>query len=68
MNEKGIVFRLIFELGCQVFVIAKSLKTNETEIYEYLNGKRIPTEAEAKLNELWLDLIHLKRKLWKTRE
>jgi hypothetical protein len=65
LNEKNIIFQLIFKLGIPVFVIAKFLKTNETEIYEYLNGKRIPTEAEAKLKELWLDLIDMQRKLQK---
>ncbi len=57
MIEKGIIFRLIFELGCPVFVIAKALKTSEAEIYRFLNGERIPPEAEARLKRLWMDLV-----------
>jgi len=57
LNEKGIIFRMIFEQGVPVFVIAKALKTNEAEIYRYLNGEKIPREAEIKLKKLMLDLV-----------
>ena len=57
MNENSIVFRLIFEQGVPVFLIAKALKTNEAEIYRYLNGEKIPPETEARLKRLWQDLI-----------
>jgi hypothetical protein len=57
LNEKGIIFRLIFELGCPVFVIAKNLNTSEAEIYRYLDGEKLPLEAEIKLKRLWLALV-----------
>jgi hypothetical protein len=56
LNHKGIIYRLIFELGCPVFVIAKKLKMSEVEIYRLLNGEKVPPEAEDKLKCLWLDL------------
>ena len=59
MNEKGIIFRLIFELGCPVFVIAKKLKTSETSIYKYLSGEKIPSEVEARLKGFWQDLVKM---------
>ena len=59
MNEKSIVFRLIFEQGCPVFVIAKKLNTSEIEIYRFLNGEKISSEAEKKLELLWLDLVDM---------
>ena len=55
--EKGIIFRMIFEQGVPVFVIAKKLDTSETEIYRYLNGEKIPREMEVKLKKLMLDLV-----------
>jgi len=61
VNEKNIIFRLIFEMGCPVFVIAKALDTSEAEIYRFLNGKKIPPEAEEKLKSLWLDLVDINR-------
>jgi len=57
LNNKSIIFRLIFEQGCPVFVIAKKLKMSEAEIYRYLNGEKISPDAEAKLKGLWLDLV-----------
>ena len=59
MNEKSIIFRLIFEQGVPVFVIAKALKTNEAEIYRYLNGEKMPPEAEARLKGFWQDLVRM---------
>jgi len=55
--EKSIIFRLIFELGCPVFVIAKTLKTSEAEIYRLLNGEEMPPGTEDKLKRLWLHFI-----------
>jgi len=55
--EKSILFRLVFELGAPVFVIAKTLKTSEAEIYRFLNGEKMPPGAEDKLKRLWLDLV-----------
>jgi hypothetical protein len=55
--EDCIIFRLIFELGVPVFVIAKTLGTSEAEIYGYLNRGKIPPEAEDRLKILWLDLV-----------
>jgi hypothetical protein len=57
LNEKGIIFQLIFELGCPVFLIARALKTSETEIYRFLNGEKMPHDAEVKLKRLWMDFI-----------
>jgi hypothetical protein len=57
--EKGIIFRLIFELGCPVFVIARTLGTSEVEVYRLLNQGKIPREAEVKLKRLWMDLIEV---------
>jgi len=57
LNEKSIIFRLIFEQGVPVFVIAKNLNTSEAEIYRYLNGEKIPPEKEVKLKKLMLDLV-----------
>jgi len=57
LNNKGIIFRLIFELGCPVFVIAKKLKMSETQIYRYLNGEKISPDAEAKLKRLLVTLV-----------
>jgi len=50
---------MIFELGCPVFVIAKTLSTSEVEVYRYLSGEKIPPEADVKLKELWLNLAEL---------
>jgi hypothetical protein len=58
--EKSIIFRLIFEKGCPVFVIAKTLKTSEVEIYRLLNGEKMPHGAEDKLKKLWMELIDKK--------
>ncbi len=57
MNEKSIIFRMIFEKGCPVFVIAKVLNTSEAEIYRYLNGEKMSREVTVKLKRLWLDLV-----------
>ena len=57
MYEKSIIFRLIFELGCPVFVIAKRLGTSEAEVYWLLNGEKMPPGAEFKLKRLWQDLV-----------
>jgi len=59
LNEKGIIFRLIFEMGCPVFVIAKNLNTSEAEIYRYLNGEKIPPETGARLKVFWQDLVKM---------
>ena len=59
MNENSIVFRLIFEQGVPVFLIAKALKTNEAEIYRYLNGEKIPSEVEARLKRFYQDLYEM---------
>ena len=59
MNNKGIIYRLIFEQGCSVFLIAKKLKTSEAQIYRCLNGEDFPPGAEDKLKMLWLDLVEL---------
>jgi hypothetical protein len=55
--ENSIIFRLIFEMGCPVFVIAKALGTSEAEVYRFLNGEKVPSWAENKLKRLWIDLI-----------
>jgi len=54
--EKSIIFRLIFELGCPVFLIAKALKTSEAEVYRFLNGKKMSPGEEDKLKRLCMDL------------
>jgi len=59
LNENGIIFRLIFKMGCPVFFIAKKLDTSEAEIYRCLDGKEISREAKEKLKLLWLDLINM---------
>jgi hypothetical protein len=59
LNEKGIIFRMIFEQGVPVFVIAKALDTSEAEIYRYLNGEKIPPETEARLKGFWQDLAKM---------
>jgi DNA invertase Pin-like site-specific DNA recombinase len=48
MYEKSIIYRLIFELGCPVFSIAKTLGTSEAEVYRILNGEKISSESEKK--------------------
>ena len=58
MIENSIIFRLIFQMGCPVFVIAKTLGTSEVEVYRYLNGEKIPSDAEIKLKRLWQDLVN----------
>jgi hypothetical protein len=55
--ENGIIFRLIFELGCPVFLIAKNLGTSEVEILRHLNGKRLSSDKKDKLKLLWTDLV-----------
>ena len=55
--EKGIIFRLIFEIGIPVFVIAKALDTSEIEVYRYLNGEKMSREVEVKLKRLWLNFV-----------
>jgi hypothetical protein len=55
--ENSTIFRLIFERGCPVFVIAKTLGTSEIEVYRFLNGEKIPSEAEARLKRLFMDLV-----------
>ena len=59
MNNKGTIFRLIFEMGCPVFLIAKKLDTSEAEIYRYLDGEKIPSEVEARLKRLWQALVEM---------
>ena len=59
LNEKCIIFRMIFELGCPVFVIAKALNTSEAEIYRYLRGEKVPLEAYDRLKVLWQDLVEM---------
>jgi hypothetical protein len=59
LNEKGIIFQIIFKLGIPVFVIAKNLKMSEAQVYRYLNGEKIPPEAEGKLKRLWQDLVEM---------
>jgi hypothetical protein len=49
LYEKSIIYRLIFEMGCPVFVIAKDLDTSEAEIFRYINGEKIPPEAKKKI-------------------
>jgi len=58
MYEKSIIYRLIFERGCPVFVIAKTLVISEAEVYRYLNGEKMPHEAEVSLKRLWKDLVN----------
>jgi hypothetical protein len=68
LNNKGIIFRMVFELGCPVFIIAKKLDTSEALIYRYLSGEKIPRETEARLKGFWMDLIdrdeHFKYSTW----
>jgi len=59
LNEKNIIYRLIFEMGFPVFVIAKTLDTSETEIYRFLNGEKISSNAKKKLKLLWLNLVDM---------
>ena len=59
LNEKGIIFKLIFELGCPVFVIARTLGTSEVEVYRYLTGKSLSRKANFKLKMLWMDLMDM---------
>ena len=59
MNNKDIIFRLIFELGYSVYFIAKALGTSEAEIYRYLDGEKIPSEVEARLKRLWQALVEM---------
>jgi hypothetical protein len=42
-----------------VFVIAKKLDTSEAEIYRFLNGEKIPPEAEARLKSFWQNLVKM---------
>ena len=65
MNEKSIIFRMIFKQGFSVFFIARKLKTSESTIYRYLSGEKIPPESELKLKRLWLDLIKMEEGLKK---
>jgi hypothetical protein len=46
-----------------VFLIAKTLRTSEAEIYRYLNGEKVPREAEDKLKRLWMDFIDIDKGL-----
>jgi hypothetical protein len=46
-------------MGCPVFVIAKTLKTSEAEIYRYLTGKSLSRKAKFKLKMLWIDLMNM---------
>ena len=62
MIENGIIFRLIFELGCPVFLIAKTLGTSEVEVYRLLNQGKMPPGAEDKLKRLWLDFVEMEPK------
>jgi hypothetical protein len=55
LNEKSLIYRLIIEMGCPVFVIAKRLDTSEAEIYRFLNGEKMSSETEKKLKLLWVD-------------
>jgi len=57
--EKGIIFRMIFEQGVPVFVIAKALDTSEIEVYRYLNGEKMSREVEVKLKRLWLNFVEV---------
>ena len=66
LNEKNLIFRLVFKMGCPVFVIAKKLNTSETEIYRFLNGENISSDAKKKLKLLWMDLVELGKNLNKT--
>jgi len=42
-----------------VFIIAKKLKTSQSQIYRCLNGEKVPSGAEDKLKELWLDQVEM---------
>jgi hypothetical protein len=57
INGANMISKMVFELGCPVFVIAKALQTSEAEVYKILNGKEIPPGADIKLKALWLDLV-----------
>jgi hypothetical protein len=46
LNEKILIYRLIIEMGCPVFVIAKRLDTSEAEIYRFLNGEKMSSETK----------------------
>jgi hypothetical protein len=46
-------------MGYPVFVIAKKLDTSEVEIYRFLNGEKMSSDAEKKLKLLWLDLVDI---------
>ena len=59
LNEKSIIFRMIFEQGVPVFVIAKALDTSEVEVYRYLNGEKMSHEVEVKLKRLWLNFVEV---------
>jgi hypothetical protein len=41
-----------------VFLIAKTLKISETEVYRLLNGEKMSREAELILKRLWQDLVN----------
>jgi len=57
MYENSIIFKLIFELGCPIFIIAKALGTSEVEVYRYLTGKSLSPDKKDKLKLLWTDLL-----------
>jgi len=57
LNNKDIIFRLIFELGYSVYFIAKALGTSEAQIYRYLSDEKLPPKMKAKLKSLWADLV-----------
>ena len=59
MNEKGIIFRLIFQMGCPAFILAKAIDASEAEIYRYLNGEKMSHEVEVKLKRLWLNFVEV---------
>jgi len=59
LYEKGIIFRLIFERGCPVFIIAKRLGTSEAEVYRLLNGEKVPPGVEDKLKRLWMNIVRV---------
>jgi len=58
LNEKSIIYRLIFKFGVPVFLIAKILGTSEAEVYRYLNGGKMPPGMEDKLKRLWMDFVN----------
>ena len=65
MYEKNIICRLIFERGCPVFVIAKTLVISEAEVYRYLNGEKISDGTKVRLKSLWQNLIEMEKELKK---